>query len=250
MIPIIRPDWPAPPQVFACTTTRMGGVSQADFAQLNLGDHVGDAAAAVAENRRIVQAELDLPSPPVWLQQIHGTEVVELPCPQTPISADASWTAHSNTVCAVLTADCLPVLICSRDGKKVAAAHAGWRGLLAGIIEQTLSAGQFQADNTLIWLGPAIGPQMFEVGEEVREAFIAAQKHSATAFVASKPGHWLADLYQLARLRLRASGFTQVSGGDFCTWQDARFFSYRQNPQTGRMVSLIYTQGVSESNLN
>ncbi len=238
----IMPDWTVPPQVKAYSTTRWGGVSLPPYDSLNLGAHTGDDPQAVAHNRQLLQQALQLPSEPAWLQQIHSGTPVELPALPTP-QADAAYTHQANTVCAVLTADCMPVLFCNASGTCVAAAHAGWRGLAGGVLENTLSAAQFIPAHTSVWLGPAIGAQAFEVGEEVREAFVAHLPVAAQAFqpVLDKPGHWLADLYLLARQRLQHAGVTQIFGGGFCTLQNPQtFFSYRRDTITGRMATLIY----------
>ncbi|MEN2397891.1 peptidoglycan editing factor PgeF [Pseudomonas halotolerans] len=232
------PDWPAPGWVKACVTTRTGGVSQAPFDSLNLGDHVGDEPAAVAENRRRLTDRLAIR--PAWLQQVHGTAVVEAD-PARVATADASWSATPGIACTAMTADCLPVLFCNRAGTRVAAAHAGWRGLANGVLEATLDRLEVPADEVLAWLGPAIGPQAFEVGPEVREAFVTQLPQAAQAFVPShNAGKLLADIYALARLRLAARGVTAVYGGGQCTVTDPRFFSYRRNPRTGRFASLIW----------
>jgi len=234
------PDWPAPARVKACVTTREGGVSLSPFDSLNLGDHVGDDPSAVAENRRRLTEHFAIT--PAWLQQVHGIAVVEAD-PTQVATADASWTATPGIACTAMTADCLPVLFCNRAGTRVAAAHAGWRGLANGVLEATLDSLAVPANEILAWLGPAIGPQAFEVGPEVREAFIAQLPEAVKAFAASpNAGKFLADIYQLARLRLAARGITAVYGGGLCTVNDPRFFSYRRNPRTGRFASLIWIE--------
>jgi len=236
----LTPDWPAPARVKACVTTREGGVSLAPFDSLNLGDHVGDDPRAVAENRRRLTDQFVIT--PAWLQQVHGIAVVEAD-PTQVATADASWTATPGIACTAMTADCLPVLFCNRAGTRVAAAHAGWRGLANGVLEATLDSLAVPANEILAWLGPAIGPQAFEVGPEVREAFIAQLPEAVKAFAASpNAGKFLADIYQLARLRLAARGITAVYGGGLCTVNDPRFFSYRRNPRTGRFASLIWIE--------
>ena len=240
-IDCIRPRWPAAPRVRACTTTRVGGVSSGPWASLNLGDHVDDDPAAVAQNRARLADALGLPGAPQWLRQVHGTRV-RRPA-DAPDCADACFEDRPGRVCAVLTADCLPVLMCNAAGTRVAAAHAGWRGLHAGVLEQTVSAFGDPPTKILAWLGPAIGPQAFEVGDEVRAAFVADDAAAQAHFVANRPGHWLADLYGLARLRLARVRVTRVSGGGFCTYsQPERFYSYRRDGVTGRMASLIWMQ--------
>jgi len=238
---LLVPDWPAPANVRACVTTRAGGVSQAPFDSCNLGEHVGDDPAAVAENRRCLQALLGCQ--PAWLTQVHGVAVVEAD-PAQVAEADASWSATPGVACAIMTADCLPVLFCDRAGSRVAAAHAGWRGLAAGVLEASVAALHCPADQVLVWLGPAIGPQAFEVGAEVREAFVAQHPEAAEAFVPSiNPGRFMADLYRLARIRLAAIGVTAVYGGGMCTFSDAaRFYSYRRVARTGRLASLIWLE--------
>lgn len=232
------PDWPAPARVRACVTTRKGGVSAAPFDSFNLGDHVGDEPEAVAENRRRLQSSLGCE--PAWLRQVHGVTVVPADPALTP-EGDASWTGRSGIACAILTADCLPVLFCDRAGTRVAAAHAGWRGLADGVLEATLDALAVAPQRLLVWLGPAIGPAAFEVGPEVREAFLERHPQAATAFVSSRrPGHFMADLYRLARIRLAARGIEAVYGGGFCTFHDARFYSYRRSLRTGRFASLVW----------
>ncbi|GLH39807.1 peptidoglycan editing factor PgeF [Pseudomonas moraviensis] len=234
----LTPDWPAPASVRACVTTREGGVSEAPFDSLNLGDHVDDAPEAVAENRRRLTEHLSIQ--PVWLQQVHGITVVHAD-PGIVATADASWTAMPSIACAAMTADCLPALFCDRAGTRVAAAHAGWRGLAAGVLEATLDSLDVPADEVLVWLGPAIGPKAFEVGPEVREVFINQLPEAAEAFVPSNnAGKFMADIYLLARLRLAERGVTAVYGGGFCTVTDPRFFSYRRASRTGRFASLVW----------
>jgi YfiH family protein len=240
-IECIRPDWPAPANVHARVTTRVGGFSAGPWAGLNLGDHVGDDPAAVAANRALLRAELGLPAEPSWLQQVHGTRV-RLPGEQDAC-ADACLSDRAGEVCVVLTADCLPVLLCNREGTRVAAAHAGWRGLLAGVLEQTCARFGQPGSELYAWLGPAIGPAAFEVGDEVRAAFVQQHGEDAVCFSANRPGHCLADLYRLARRRLERLGLGSVSGGGLCTYSDARrFYSYRRDGVTGRMASLIWLQ--------
>lgn len=234
------PDWPAPPGVRALQTTRIGGVSGKPWGSLNLGDHVGDDPAHVAHNR--ARLSQHLPAAPVWLKQVHGTTMIEAQPGGAVPEADAAWTAVPGVVCAVLTADCLPILLCDAAGQHVAAIHAGWRGLCAGIVEAAVDRLGGAGMGWLAWLGPAIGPQAFEVGDEVRAAFLAAQTGAAAAFrPAGRPGKWLADLPELARLRLRNAGVTAIYGGQWCTVSaPERFFSYRRDGQTGRMATLIW----------
>ena len=236
------PDWPAPTNIRACVTTRHGGVSQAPYASLNLGDHVGDVADAVARNRQYVREKLNLPAEPIWLNQVHSAQVINADTvAATPPQADASYSTRPDAVCAVLTADCLPVLYCDRDGTQIAAAHAGWRGLAAGVLENTVNSFSCNPEEVLAWLGPAIGPHAFEVGEEVVSSFVQADAQANAAFTQRDETHWLADIYLLARLRLQRAGVTHIAGGGYCTFTDAqRFFSYRRDQQTGRMASLIW----------
>ena len=233
------PDWPAPENVKSLQTTRTGGVSNAPYDSLNLGSHVGDAPLAVARNRMLLEPLL--PSEPVWLQQVHGTTVADAAQADCWPAADACISSQAGAVCVAMTADCLPVLLCDERGSVVAAAHAGWRGLCDGVIEQTVRAMHVPSDTLMAWLGPAIGAQAFEVGEEVRAAFIARQPQAAAAFISGTPDKWLADIYQLARLRLNALGIIRIYGGGLCTYTDsARFFSYRRDGVTGRMGSFIW----------
>lgn len=234
----LTPDWPAPASVKACVTTREGGVSEAPFDSLNLGDHVDDRPEAVAENRRRLTDHFSIQ--PAWLQQVHGIAVAHAD-PGIVATADASWTATPGIACTAMTADCLPALFCDRAGTRVAAAHAGWRGLAAGVLEATLDSLDVPAAEVLVWLGPAIGPQAFEVGPEVREVFIDQLPAAVDAFVPShNAGKFMADIYLLARLRLAARGVTAVYGGGFCTVTDPRFFSYRRASRTGRFASLVW----------
>lgn len=237
----LKPDWPAPENVHAVCTTRSGGVSVAPFDSLNLGDHVGDDPIAVARNRQLVAEVLDLPSTPFWLQQVHGVKVAQQNVDNLGCPADASVSFKTSEVCVVMTADCLPVLFCNRAGTRVAAAHAGWRGLCDGVLEETVRALDCDPAELLAWMGPAIGPQAFEVGDEVRTAFMAHNPQAAIAFQATQTGKWLADIYQLGRQRLTASGLKAVYGGGLCTYtQQDLFFSFRRDNQTGRMASLIW----------
>ena len=242
------PDWPAPANVCSLITTRLGGVSQGCFSSLNLGDHVGDDLIAVQANRTILRDWVS--ATPVWLNQVHGTCGVDAAqvsvdslSASLPPPADASFSREAGVGCLVMTADCLPVLFCDDSGSVVAAAHAGWRGLLAGVLESTIAAMGCSGEQLMAYLGPAIGPERFEVGDEVRSAFVALNEASAQAFKPSPlaTGKWLADIYLLARQRLSGQGVTRVFGGNFCTVSDAeRFFSYRRDGQTGRMASLIW----------
>jgi YfiH family protein len=234
----IIPDWPAPFCVRACVTTRSGGVSQAPFDSFNLGDHVGDDPDAVAANRQRLQQVLGCQ--PAWMTQVHSSTVVEAD-PYGCSTADASWTGAKGVACAVLTADCLPVLFCDLAGTRVAAAHAGWRGLAAGILETTVADMEIPGAQLMTWLGPAIGPEAFEVGAEVRDAFVSQHATAAEAFSLShNAGRYMANIYQLARIRLAACGVSAVFGGGFCTVSDPRFYSYRRTARTGRFASLVW----------
>jgi len=241
----IEPQWPAPPRVRAIATLRTGGVSTGRFASLNLAQHVGDDRAAVAHNRRLLRSWLGLEAEPLWLDQVHGTRVVEAaggPAgPAVAPAADASFTRAPGRACVVMTADCLPVLFCNRAGTCVAAAHAGWRGLAQGILDSTLAALGEPAESLIAWLGPAIEQEAFEVGPEVRERFLARDPLHAGAFRANPRGRWQADLYALARRELVRAGVRAIHGGGFATYGDrARFFSYRRDGQTGRMAALVW----------
>lgn len=235
---LLLPDWPTPAHVRACVTTREGGVSLAPFDTFNLGGHVGDNPAAVAENRSRLGELYGIK--PAWLSQVHGIEVVEANPLQQP-AADASWSSTPGIACTVMTADCLPALFTDRAGTRVAAAHAGWRGLANGVLEATVASLEVPAQNVLVWLGPAIGPSSFEVGGEVRDAFVAQHPAASVAFVpGARPGKLMADIYALARLRLAAIGVTGVYGGGLCTVTDERWFSYRRSARTGRFASLVW----------
>jgi YfiH family protein len=242
---LLRPDWPAPANVHAAVVQRDApGDSVAPFDRCNLGARCGDEAAAVAANRARLVDLLALPQPPRWLAQVHGTHVVRIddatPAHDEP-QADAAVTSTPGVVLAILTADCLPVLFAARDGSEVAAAHAGWRGLCAGVLEATVAAMRTAPADVLAWLGPAAGPQAYEIGAEVRDAFLAHDAAAAGAFAATRPGHWRVDLYALARQRLAAAGVGTVSGGGLCTITDRqRFFSHRRDARTGRMASLVW----------
>lgn len=240
----LLPDWPAPAAVKALQTTRIGGVSRAPYDSLNLGDHVGDEPAAVAANRsRLASA---LPGGPLWLRQIHGTVVADADSAAPGTEADAAVARRVGKVCVVMTADCLPVLLCDRAGTAVAAAHAGWRGLCAGVIEATVAAMDRPAGDLVAWLGPAIGPKAFEVGDEVRAAFTAHDPAAAAAFVPATGGKWLADIWFLARQRLAAAGVDAVWGGGRCTVTEReRYFSYRRDGATGRMGTFIWLAGTA-----
>lgn len=244
---LIFPDWPAPPRVKAFFTTRAGGVSTHPYASLNLGAHVGDEPLAVAENRRRVRVLL--PAEPVWLNQEHGVNVATadtlVSSAHAAVVADASVTAVSQVPCAVLVADCLPVLFCTEDASCVGVAHAGWRGLHRGVIERTVEAMRVRPAKIMAWLGPAIGPSAFEVGTDVLDAFTSASRDDASAFraIAGRRDKYFADIYTLARRRLERAGVQRIFGGQYCTMDEsARFFSYRRDGKTGRMAGLIWLE--------
>jgi polyphenol oxidase len=250
----LKPEWPVPPGVRAAFTLRQGGVSQAPFATLNLGLHTGDAPEAVRENRRRVREALRLPGEPAWLNQVHGTDVVALGSgavaerSDSPARADAAVTREPRRICAIQVADCIPVLLAARDGSAVGAAHAGWRGLVAGVLEAAVRAVRVDPSEIVAWLGPGIGAAHFEVGEEVREAFLRGaartQAHpAASAFAPNARGRWQCDLVALARLRLASLGIGAIYGGNWCTYADPeRFFSYRRDGRCGRMAALIWIE--------
>lgn len=238
---LIYPDWPAPANVKAVQTTRAGGISETPYDALNLGAHVGDQPLSVARNRQLLSRFV--PTEPLWLTQVHGITVVDAATASCQPQADGAYARVANAVCAAMTADCLPVLFCDRAGTVVAAAHAGWRGLANGVLEATMAAMQVPPASLLAWLGPAIGPQAFVVGDDVRGAFLAHDVEAASAFMAQSDGKWLADIYRLARQRLHKHGVASIFGGDFCTFNDIeRFFSYRRDGVTGRMASLIWIE--------
>lgn len=232
----IRPVWPAPKNVRAFTTTRASG---------NLADHVNDDPAIVAKNRARLVQELQLPNEPIWLQQTHSACTVVADSAVNKANADASYTTKPNIVCTVLTADCLPLLMCDRQGSCVAAVHAGWKGLAAGVVESAINALPVAANQLLVWLGPGIGANVYEVGSDVRDAFMQYMPEAALAFTPYKSNKWLADMYLLARQRLQKLGVLPeaIFGGDYCTYSDSeRFYSYRRDGQTGRMANLIWLE--------
>ena len=252
---VLAADWPAPENIRALTTLRSGpGVSEPPFDRFNLGANCGDAPAAVAENRRRLVEIAQLPAQPRWLRQVHGIAVADMDDasatsgppdgdhnPGSEPATDAARSARAGIVLAVLTADCLPVLFCEAKGGEVAAAHAGWRGLAAGVLEATVRAMRSKPENLLAWLGPAAGPQAYEIGDDVRAAFVAQDARAGSAFVPTRPGHWRVDLYALARQRLVAAGVTRIHGGGLCTISDPqRYFSHRRDGRSGRMASLIW----------
>ena len=239
---VIHPDWPAPAGVHAFTSTRQGpGFSALPFYKFNLGTRCGDDPAKVRQNRASLIEAYSLPSEPLWLHQVHGIEVaVDDGTRGSDPLADASVTSLPGSVLAVLTADCLPVLFCNAQGTEVAAAHAGWRGLAAGMLEQTVAAMHSKPEQLMAWLGPAAGASRYEIGEEVRQAFLAEDADAESAFTATRPGHYLIDMNAIARKRLHALGVTRVYGGQHCTIGDIRFYSHRREQRTGRMASLIW----------
>jgi YfiH family protein len=273
---VIEPDWPAPARVRSAFTLRTGGVSRAPYDSLNVGAHVGDASTAVEENRRRVRERLRLPAEPVWLQQVHGVEVADLDVAEAPamawrapaqsgevgaeaavalgaadalpvspgvLRADAAVTRVPGRVCVIQVADCMPVLFAARDGSAVGAAHAGWRGLAGGVLEETVRHLGIPAAQLIAWLGPTIGQEHFEVGDEVLAAFVSHDPDAVSAFEPNARGRWQCDLYSLARRRLGALGIRDVFGGGWCTYADAaRFFSYRRDGQCGRMAALIWIE--------
>jgi polyphenol oxidase len=235
----LKPDWPAPANIHAATTLRIGGVSLGKYASFNLATHVGDNPEVVKQNRKVLKTLLSLPSEPVWLSQTHSNCAVEAIVKDSPEQADASYTDQAGVVCAVMTADCLPLLVCADDGSEIAAIHAGWRGLVDGVIDNTIAA--LPNKKLMVWLGPAIGPEYFEVGSEVRDVYLSRSMEFSHAFKQKSQDKWLADIYQLARINLSMLSIDKVYGGNFCTFSDAeRFYSYRRDKDTGRMATLIW----------
>lgn len=235
-------DWRLPPGVAAAFTTRLGGVSEPPWDSFNVASHVGDSPESVARNRALLRERLVLPREPAWLDQVHGVAVADADAAaDSPVTADASIARGAGRVCVVMVADCLPVLFASRDGAVVAAAHAGWRGLVAGVLERTVGGMGVAGPGLTAWLGPSISRAHFEVGEEVRAQFVAADPGAAALFAANDRGRWQADLPSLARRRLGALGITDISGGDWCTFADRRrFYSHRRDGKGGRMAALIW----------
>ncbi|WP_101774372.1 peptidoglycan editing factor PgeF [Pasteurella oralis] len=241
---VLKPDWSVPKNVHGFSTLRQGGVSQPPYDSLNLGTHVGDEQNSVKTNRTLLVEKLQLPKMPVFLEQIHSTKVIKLPITNTSnLAADAVYTDQPNQVCLVMTADCLPVLLTSQQGDEVAAVHAGWRGLCDGVLEQTVAQFRCSPSQIIAWLGPAIGPTKFQVGQDVVERFCAREPTAELAFKPDPqaPNKYLADLYLLATQRLNRLGITQISGGEYCTFTEQnKFFSYRRERQTGRMATLVW----------
>ena len=239
----LQADWPAPDFIKAGTTLRRDGMSKGVFASFNLATHVGDELAAVEKNRSILTRSLNLPNTPQWLEQIHSTKAVLLPNEETIPKADASYTSKENIICAVMTADCLPLLITNKQGSCVAAIHAGWRGLCDGIIEVTITKLAVEPESLFVWLGPAIGADVYEIGEEVYDAFTQDDNKAKQAFTSVSEGHWLFDVYQLAKYSLQKMGIKEIYGGDHCTLSETeRFFSYRRDNVRGRMASRLWIE--------
>lgn len=240
----LAPDWPAPQSVHAAFTLRRGGVSAPPYDSLNVGLHVGDEVAKVVENRKRISVQLRLPTEPAWIEQVHGTDVRDLDVDagaERCGPADAVVTHRSGRVCVIQVADCLPVLFTARDGSVAAAAHAGWRGLAAGVLEGTVAALGVEPEEIMAWVGPAISAEHFEVGDDVRQAFLAHDRGSYGAFIENPRGRWQCDLVALARRRLAASGVRAVYGGQWCTYaESSRFFSFRRDGRCGRMAALIW----------
>lgn len=237
----IYPEWPAPQNVRALTTTRVGGYSAAPFDSFNLSLRSGDNVEHVRRNRALLIKSAGLPAEPVWLRQVHGNRVIDAADSGPYSEADGSYTQQPQVVCAVLTADCCPVFLCDRHGNRVAVLHCGWRGIARGLIEQGVARMKVPVVDLLGWLGPAIGPSSFEVGDDVYEAFTVHDRDAAAAFERQENGRWLADIYALVRQRLQAVGVTQIFGANYCTvLERQRFFSYRRDRVCGHMASLIW----------
>lgn len=237
-------DWPAPDFIKAGITLRHGGISQGSYDSFNLAMHVGDELASVKANRNTLSQNLNLMNRPQWLEQVHSSHAVLLPNKESIPKADAAYTLEKNIVCAVMTADCLPLLITDNEGRCVAAIHAGWRGLCNGIIEETIRKLPVEAEELLVWLGPAISADVYEVGKEVYDAFTRDNDEAKQAFVSTNENHWLFDIYRLAKLRLNKIGVQQIYGGDRCTLRENElFYSYRRDNVTGRMASMIWIDG-------
>jgi YfiH family protein len=239
----IAANWPVPQNIRAFTTTRRGGVSTGPYAGLNLGAHVDDDPAAVTTNRQWLTETLVLPQEPHWLTQVHGNRIVDPASPKSNWVADGACTSQPGVVCAVLTADCLPLLLCDRAGTRVAALHGGWRGLAQGMVWAGIEQMHRPPEHIMAWLGPAIGPQVYEVGEEVYQSFLGCSADLAMAFKPTRPGHWLLDLYAIARQLLAETGVSATYGGEYCTYRmPDRFFSHRRDGVTGRMATLIWME--------
>ncbi len=240
---LIIPDWPAPNNIKAFTTTRLNGVSPAPFQSFNLAHHVGDALENVLHNRTTLKKNLQLPSDPVWLNQVHSNRINHLDINDNLETADGAYTTQKNKICVILTGDCLPILLCDKTGTEIAAVHGGWRGLVSGVIESALAYFNNSPDQIYAWLGPAIGPKVYEVGDDVRDQFVAVDKNAQLAFESIKESKWLANIYLLAQQRLQKCGVNEIFGGNFCTYTDKeKFFSHRRDKETGRMANLIWIQ--------
>ncbi|MBS0359148.1 MAG: peptidoglycan editing factor PgeF [Proteobacteria bacterium] len=238
---IIQPNWPLPKNIFAASTTRRGGFSTGIYESLNLGDHVDDDPKIVQANREKLKTFLKLPSDPLWMNQVHGNRVISASNYLPNISADACVSHSAREVCIVMTADCLPILLCHRNGSKIAAIHGGWKSLVQNIVENTIAAMNTDPHELMVWLGPAIGPEVYEVGDEVREQFLAKDKKHEAAFKPSVNQRWLANLYLLATQQLQTLGITEIYGGNYCTYSmKETFFSHRRDGKTGRMATLIF----------
>jgi hypothetical protein len=240
-INIIKPDWRGLRDIFAGTTTRLNGFSGDSFSELNLARHVGDSDLAVRKNRRKLKKDLNLPENPAWLNQKHGTDIIIEPDKNDYLEGDASISFKSGKVCTVMTADCLPILVTNKSQNVVAAIHAGWRGLAKGVIEKTLLSMKCNPEDIIVWLGPAISQEAFEVGDEVREIFLDSDESAKNCFKMNECNRWQADIYGLAKIRLKNIGVSLIYGGEYCTfYDDDLFFSYRRENICGRMVSMIY----------
>lgn len=239
---ILQPDWPAPANIRAYSTSRQGGFSQTPFNEFNLGFHSGDDPISVKKNRDLLKQTLNLPTEPIWLKQTHSNLVVAAHSSNRDTEADASYALQKDQICLIMTADCLPILLCHKQGRYIAAIHAGWRGLAKNIIKQTLAQCPFPPEELIAWLGPAIGPQAFEVGIDVFSQFVNQNPAAKQAFISLTHEKWLANLYQLASLFLNQLGIRHIYGGNFCTFSDPeRFFSYRRDGEkTGRMATFIW----------
>ena len=248
----VQPDWPAPSRVRAYTTTRQGGVSKPPYDSFNLAMQPDEATEVTMENRRILRTSLRLPAEPLWCRHVHGCRTVvagpEL-IADAPPQADASVCFDTHTVCVVTTADCLPVFFCDREGSRVGIAHAGWRGLAQGVLAATVKVLRVRPANLMAWLGPAIGPQAYQVGDEVRDVFLEQSTAYASAFLPDNTGYWMANLYALAHHQLKQMGIGWLGGGRTCTYYSRQFYSFRRNPTTGRMANLIWLSEPNDSHL-
>ncbi len=241
MTNILIPDWPAPKHIKAFSTTRLNGFSQSPYDSFNLAYSVGDDIENVSLNREHLKKILNLPSDPLWLSQIHSTVIYKVDQETMPKNADGSFTTNQNKVCVVMTADCLPILLCDVSGTQIAAVHAGWRGLADGVVESALNCFNHSQEKIIAWIGPAIGPKYYEVGDDVRNKFLEINSDFNKAFQTHNQAKWLADMNLLARMRLQKAGVSAIFSENLCTFSDAeRFYSYRRDGITGRMASLIW----------